>query len=130
MCKNDSDIRSVLPSNLVTAPCWLNTWWAISGYPRYLLDSSSSRECCWCCWLAAMAYSSRSVAGDGDGDGDVDGGGLPATAVVMAVQIIRRRINNIISLYVVLCNTDFWQRRFIHRNIIIRRACHYMTIFT
>lgn len=54
-----------------------------------------------------MAYSSRSVAGDGDGDGDVDGGGLPATAVVMAVQIIRRRINNIISLYVVLCNTDF-----------------------
>lgn len=88
-CKDDDDVWSVLPSNLVTAPCWLNTWWAISGYPRYLLDSSSSRECCWCCWLAAMAYSSRSVAGDGDGDGDVDGGGLPATAVVMAVRTKR-----------------------------------------
>lgn len=86
-----------LPSNLVTAPCWLKTWWAISGYPRYLLDSSSSRECCWCCWLAAMAYSSRRVAGDGDDDGDADGCGLPAAVVAARREKKREWVINSIN---------------------------------
>lgn len=46
-----------------------------------------------------MAYSSRSVAGDGEGDGDVDCGGLPATAVVLAIRDKTNKTNKYIVIY-------------------------------